>query len=78
MPIEQSTGPSVRRIVACAFMLTAVATAPADEIEVMVLGTYHLANPGQDLHNVEVDDVTTTDRQRQLEALADALAAFER
>ncbi|MEE4303517.1 MAG: DUF5694 domain-containing protein [Wenzhouxiangella sp.] len=50
--------------------------AQARDVQVMVLGTYHLANPGRDLHNVEVDDVTSEPRQRQLEAVADVLAVF--
>lgn len=45
-------------------------------VEVMVLGTYHMANPGQDLTQVRVDDVTTPRRQRELAALADRLATF--
>lgn len=49
------------------------APAPA---EVMVLGTYHFDNPGKDLNNVKADDVLTPRRQRELEALAAALAAF--
>lgn len=48
----------------------------ARDVKVMVLGTYHLANPGLDLHNVEVDDVTSEVRQRQLEDVATMLAAF--
>lgn len=56
--------------------LVAVGEAQARDVQVMVLGTYHLANPGQDLHNVEVDDVTSELRQRQLKAIADVLAAF--
>lgn len=50
--------------------------AQARDVQVMILGTYHLANPGQDLHNVEVDDVTSESRQRQLEAIADVLTVF--
>jgi hypothetical protein len=46
-------------------------------IQVMVLGTYHFANPGRDKVNVHVDDVTTPQRQRELEALADAVATFK-
>jgi hypothetical protein len=58
-------------------ILFGCATAPvAAEVEVLVLGTYHLANPGQDVHNVEVDDITSARRQGQLQAVADALAAF--
>lgn len=51
--------------------------ANAQSVEVVVLGTYHLANPGQDLHNVEVDDVTAQRRQRELEHVAEALASFQ-
>ncbi|NBB93919.1 MAG: hypothetical protein GVY32_12220, partial [Gammaproteobacteria bacterium] len=61
-------------ILLAAFM--APALVHARDVQVMVLGTYHLASPGQDLHNVEVDDVTAAARQKELEAIADALAAF--
>lgn len=56
--------------------LLATASVQARDVQVMVLGTYHLANPGQDLHNVEVDDVTAEPRQRQLEAIADVLTNY--
>lgn len=46
-------------------------------IEVMVLGTYHMANPGLDLANVKSDDVLKPQRQKELEALAAALAEFQ-
>lgn len=52
------------------------ASAEAEPVEIMVLGTYHFANPGRDLVNVEADNVLAPDRQRELEALADALATF--
>lgn len=48
----------------------------AGPVEVMILGTYHLANPGQDVHNAEIADVTDDRYQRQLAAVADDLAAF--
>lgn len=47
-----------------------------DAIEVMVLATCHMANPGQDMVNVQVDDVTTPRRQRELAALSARLARF--
>ncbi len=50
--------------------------APAN-VEVMVLGTYHMANPGLDLANVKADDVLKPQRQKELEALAAALAEFK-
>ncbi len=46
-------------------------------IEVMVLGTYHMGNPGQDLHNARIDPVTTPEKQAELEAVAEALARFQ-
>lgn len=46
-------------------------------IEVMVLGTYHMGNPGQDLHNARIDPVTTPEKQAELDAVAEALARFQ-
>lgn len=65
-----------RAMLLAGFLLALVAPTQARDIEVMVLGTYHLANPGLDLHNVEVDDVTDEARQRQLGDVATMLAAF--
>jgi hypothetical protein len=48
----------------------------AATIEVMVLGTYHMGNPGLDLHNIAADDVLTPRRQAELAAVATALARF--
>lgn len=54
-----------------------LATSPHDPpIEVMVLGTYHFDNPGLDLANAKADDVLKPRRQKELEALAAALAGF--
>jgi hypothetical protein len=57
-------------------IVAAPAPAPAQPIEVMVLGTYHFANPGLDLANVKSDDVLKPQRQKELEALSAALAQF--
>jgi hypothetical protein len=54
----------------------ASAPPPTEPVEVMILGTYHMGNPGQDLHNARVDPVTTPEKQAQLEAVAQALARF--
>ncbi|WP_338245372.1 DUF5694 domain-containing protein [Aurantiacibacter hainanensis] len=45
-------------------------------VEVMVLGVYHFNNPGQDVINIEVDDVLAPHRQRELQAITDALAEW--
>lgn len=44
--------------------------------EVMVLGVYHMGNPGQDLVNMEADDVTQPRRQVEIRAVVDALASW--
>lgn len=63
-------------IVAMATAGQAVAWGPGADVEMMVLGTYHMANPGLDLANVKADDVLQPRRQRELEALSAALAEF--
>lgn len=44
---------------------------------IMILGTYHFANPGLDLNNISVDDVLSARRQAELEALSQALAVYK-
>ncbi|GAA0643421.1 DUF5694 domain-containing protein [Brevundimonas lenta] len=64
-------------VAALAFPAAAQAQTPTPApIEVMILGTYHMDNPGQDLHNARVDPVTTPEKQAQLEAVAEGLARF--
>ncbi|HVF67031.1 MAG TPA: DUF5694 domain-containing protein [Pyrinomonadaceae bacterium] len=55
------------------------AAPPAEEArraEVLVLGVYHMANPGRDIFNVQADDVLTPKRQREIAELAEALKRF--
>lgn len=49
----------------------------AAPVQVMVLGTYHMDNPGQDLVNVRAADVLTPQRQAELAAVAEAIAKFK-
>ncbi len=49
----------------------------AEPVAVMVLGTYHFASPGLDLHNAQIDDVLAPRRQDELRAVADGLARFK-
>ncbi|MEO1044988.1 MAG: DUF5694 domain-containing protein [Pseudomonadota bacterium] len=46
-------------------------------VEVMIFGTYHFANPGQDVVNMEVADVRTPKRQAELEQLVKVLAEWK-
>lgn len=50
--------------------------APPAPVEVLVLGTYHMANPGRDVVNMHIDDVLQPKRQHELEQLAVALQRF--
>ena len=43
----------------------------------MILGTFHMGNPGQDLHNAKVDDVLTPAKQAELADVAARLAKFK-
>ena len=44
--------------------------------EIMVLGTYHMGNPGLDTFNVEADDILSERRQAEIRAVVAALAEF--
>jgi hypothetical protein len=68
------------KIMACAFALAfpaAVIAAEPAPVEVMVLGTFHLSNPGRDLNNAKVDDVLTPKKQVELQQVAERLARFK-
>jgi hypothetical protein len=43
---------------------------------VLVIGSYHMSNPGLDAVNISADDVLAPKRQREIEQLAAKLAAF--
>lgn len=65
-------------LLACAVAASQAAAEEAGApVEVMVLGTYHFANPGRDIVNIRSASVLTADRQRELQVLADSLARFE-
>lgn len=48
----------------------------AEPVQVLVLGTFHMDNPGHDLHNMQVDDVLAPKRQQELEEVSKSLARF--
>src|SRR5688500_7884213 len=52
------------------------ACAPA-EVQVMLLGTYHFANPGRDVIKQDIDDVLQPKRQAELEDLVARLASWQ-
>jgi hypothetical protein len=59
------------------FQIATAADKPiAAPAEVMIVGTYHFANPGKDQHDVKADDVLTPARQQQLDAIAKGMMRF--
>lgn len=64
------------------FCAAASAAAPAAKprppapIEVMVLGSYHFANPGLDVVRTEIESVLSPRRQRELDVLTRTLAEW--
>lgn len=59
------------------FATISTATTAAEPVKIMVLGTFHMDNPGQDLHNMKVDDVLTEKRQKELADVAAQLLKFK-
>lgn len=61
---------------------SAPASLPADRLdgpplaEVLVLGSYHMGNPGRDIINMNADDVLAPQRQAEMRELVDVLAHF--
>lgn len=45
--------------------------------KVMILGTFHFANPGKDVHNSKVKDVKSQQKQKEILAVVDSLAKFK-
>jgi hypothetical protein len=54
----------------------ALAADAAKKTQVMLVGTYHFSNPGQDLNNVKAVDVLAPERQREIGKIVTSLARF--
>ncbi|MCL7971553.1 MAG: DUF5694 domain-containing protein [marine benthic group bacterium] len=48
-----------------------------DRIPVLLVGSYHMSNPGADQFNLEADDVLLPERQKEIAAVVEGLTAFE-
>ena len=57
--------------------ITLAQTAPAQRAEILILGTYHMANPGRDIFNMAADDVLTPKRQAEIGELLEVLKRFK-
>lgn len=76
-PLARLIG-STFALIGCAYAQPEVTTGDEREpVRVLLLGSYHFGNPGQDVFNAEVDSVLTPQRQAELEALTEALLGFE-
>ena len=64
-------------ILLCSAVGSWAQNACAGKPQIMVLGTYHMANPGRDVYNMQVDDVRAPKRQQELAELMDVLAKFQ-
>jgi hypothetical protein len=45
--------------------------------EILILGTYHMANPGRDIFNMQADDVLSPKRQKEISELLTVLKKFK-
>ena len=46
-------------------------------VQVMIVGSFHMDNPGHDVYNMKVDDMLAPRRQAEIEALTKSLARFK-
>lgn len=61
------------------FALTATAQQEAKQTKpvVMIVGSYHMANPGRDMNNVTADDVRHAKRQKEIADFVEILKKFK-
>ena len=64
-------------VMAVAMLALPASAQEAKRAEVLVLGTYHMANPGHDIFNMKADDVLAPKRQQEVAEAAAALAKFK-
>ncbi|MET0809445.1 MAG: DUF5694 domain-containing protein [Pseudoxanthomonas sp.] len=67
----------IRVLLALCLVFNAHLAQAAEPARVLIVGTYHFSNPGQDQANVESVDVSVPARQAELQAVTDALAKFQ-
>src|SRR5688572_26443571 len=61
----------------CAFSAAAQPANKPARAEVLVLGTYHMNNPGRDIFNTQADDVLTPKRQAEIVQVIETLKRFQ-
>jgi len=68
---------SIHQTILASMLVLLAATVQAEAAKVMLIGTFHFANPGLDVVKTDVIDVTSAESQAYLEALTTRLAAFK-
>lgn len=76
--MKPAAGRSIAMMVLAGLVPCAAAaqTAAREPAQVLVLGTYHFANPGLDVVQTEVADVLADGKQAEIREVTDALARF--
>jgi len=64
-----------------ALLIAALAALPCaamaeEPVSVMIVGDFHMSNPGHDIHNMTADDMLAPKRQAEIAAVTDSLAKF--
>ena len=55
---------------------TGVSAQQTPRPEILVLGTYHMASPGRDIYNMQIDDVLSAKRQAEIAEVVEVLKRF--
>jgi len=58
------------------FCATPAVADTAAPVQVMIVGTYHMNNPGRDMHDVQSDNVLAPKRQAEIAHIVDRIAQF--
>ncbi|GJL91130.1 DUF5694 domain-containing protein [Hyphococcus sp.] len=62
---------------AAAPVVDASMASSAETVQVMVIGSFYMGNPGQDVANADIENMLTAKRQAEIAAVSDALKAFK-
>jgi hypothetical protein len=65
-----------RMLLAVLLVAQSGAAGAAEPVSVMIVGGFHMSNPGRDMHNVQADDMLAPKRQAQIAEVTNALAKF--
>ncbi len=57
-------------------LLSLAQTKQSPQPEILIVGTYHMANRGHDAYNIQADDVLSPKRQREIAQLIEVLSCI--